>query len=267
MRYFLYFSYRGTEFHGWQRQPNARSVQEVLEEALMLILRIPTPIVGAGRTDTGVHAQAMIAHFDTEVPIGGNVSTTNAVQVSPQRGTKGDLKAFLQRLNGVLPASIAVSDLRPVQPNAHARFDAQMRTYEYRVTFRKDPFAPDLTTRLHTPLDFNAMNEAAKRLLVTDDFASFCKLHTDVKTTLCKVTHAEWTQRGDTYVFTITANRFLRNMVRAIVGTLFEVGRGKMTQEQFERILQQKHRTAAGMSAPAEGLFLVEVTYPDHIFL
>ncbi len=267
MRYFLYFSYRGTDFHGWQRQPNGVSVQEVLEDALTLILRTPTIVVGAGRTDAGVHAQTMIAHFDTDVPILGKESSkSNAVQVSPQGGTEGGLK-FLQRLNGVLPESIAVQDMRAVKDDAHARFDAVRRTYEYRVTFQKDPFMGKLLTRLHAPLDFEAMNDVAKILLETEDFGSFCKLHTDVKTTLCNVTRADWRQEGNTYVFTITANRFLRNMVRAVVGTLFEVGRGKMTKEQFADIVAQKHRTAAGMSAPAEGLFLVDVEYPEDIFL
>ncbi len=248
MRYFLYFAYRGTEFHGWQRQPNGVSVQEVLEDALTLILRTPTSVVGAGRTDAGVHAQTMIAHFNTEETI-------------------GDKSKFLQRMNGVLLESIAVRDVRAVKEDAHARFDAIRRTYEYRVTFQKDPFVGQLLTRLHAPLDFDAMNDVAKILLETDDFGSFCKLHTDVKTTLCKVTRAEWRQEGSTYIFTITANRFLRNMVRAVVGTLFEVGRGKMTKQQFADIVAQKHRTAAGMSAPAEGLFLVDVEYSEDIFL
>ncbi len=248
MRYFLYFSYRGTDFHGWQRQPNGVSVQEVLENALTLIFRTTTPVVGAGRTDAGVHAQTMIAHFDTELDI-------------------SDKKKFLQRMNGVLPESIAVQDVRAVRADAHARFDAVRRTYEYRVTFQKDPFLGKLLTRLHAPLDFEAMNDAAKLLLETDDFGSFCKLHTDVKTTLCKVTRAEWRQEGSVYIFTITANRFLRNMVRAVVGTLFEVGRGKMTKQQFADIVAMKHRTAAGMSAPAEGLFLVDVEYPTETFL
>ncbi len=247
MRYFLYFSYDGTEFHGWQRQPNGVSVQEVLEDALTLILRTQTIVVGAGRTDAGVHAATMIAHFDTEIEI--------------------ERDKFMQRMNGVLPASIAVHDIRAVKSDAHARFDALARTYEYRVTFKKDVFQGKYLTRLHAPLDFEAMNHAAKLLLETDDFGSFCKLHTDVKTTLCKVTRAEWRQEGNTHIFTITANRFLRNMVRAIVGTLFEIGRGKMTEQEFVDIIEQKHRTAAGMSAPAEGLFLVEVTYPEDIYL
>ncbi len=251
MRYFLYFAYRGTDFHGWQRQPNGVSVQEVLEDALTLILRKTTIVVGAGRTDAGVHAQTMIAHFDTEEAI-------------------SDKSKFLQRMNGVLPESIAVHDVRAVKDEAHARFDAIWRTYEYRVVFRKDAFMGKLMTRLHTPLDFGAMNDAAKILLETEDFGSFCKLHTDVKTTLCNVTRADWQPLAGVegaYVFTITANRFLRNMVRAVVGTLFEVGRGKMTKEQFADIVAQKHRTAAGMSAPAEGLFLVDVEYPQEIFL
>ncbi len=247
MRYFLYFSYDGTEFHGWQRQPNGISVQEVLEDSLTLILRAPTTVVGAGRTDAGVHAQTMIAHFDSEVEI--------------------EHDKFLQRMNGVLPHSIAVSDIRLVKPNAHARFDALARTYEYRVTFQKDVFQGKYMTRLHAPLDFEAMNHAAKLLLTVDDFGSFCKLHTDVKTTLCNVTRAEWRQAGNAYIFTITANRFLRNMVRAIVGTLFEIGRGKMKEQEFMDIIAQKHRTAAGMSVPAEGLFLVDVKYPAEIFL
>ncbi len=263
MRYFLYFAYRGTDFHGWQRQPNGISVQEVLEDALTLILRTPTSVVGAGRTDAGVHAQNMIAHFDTD-----NELLAYDANLSPCGGNKKG--AFLQRMNGVLPESIAVHDIRAVRDDAHARFDAIRRTYEYRVTFRKDPFMGQLLTRLHAPLDFEAMNDAAKILLETDDFGSFCKLHTDVKTTLCNVTRADWQPLAGVegaYVFTITANRFLRNMVRAVVGTLFEVGRGKMTKQQFADIVAQKHRTAAGMSAPAEGLFLVDVAYPEEIFI
>ncbi len=261
MRYFLYFSYRGTDFHGWQRQPNGLSVQELLEDALTLILRTPTIVVGAGRTDAGVHAQTMIAHFDTE----------SALLSSPQGGRLLDeaKQKFILRLNGVLPESIAVQDVRLVKDDAHARFDAIRRTYEYRVTFRKDPFMGKLLTRLHAPLDFEAMNDTAKILLETEDFGSFCKLHTDVKTTLCNVTRADWQPLvgiEDAYVFTITANRFLRNMVRAVVGTLFEVGRGKMSKQQFADIVAQKHRTAAGMSAPAEGLFLVDVEYSAEIF-
>lgn len=248
MRYFVYFSYLGTGFHGWQRQPNGISVQETMEHAFSTILREETELVAAGRTDAGVHARLMVAHFDVTRPVS-----------QPEH-----LKA---RLNNYLPKSIAVSKIVPVQDTAHARYDALSRRYEYHVTTQKNPFLEGLATRVSPDMDFRLMNEAARLLLWTEDFASFCKVHNDAKTTLCDVRKAEWTEQNDRWVFSIEANRFLRNMVRAVVGTLFDVGKGKIGIDEFRHIIDTRYRTAAGMSAPAEGLYLVDVTYPDSLFL
>ena len=234
MRYFVDFAYNGSAFHGSQRQPNGVTVQEVMEEAFATILRQPVALTFAGRTDAGVHAEHMFAHFDcNEAP-------------------------SVDRLNSLLPATIAVWNIFPVSDNLHARFSALSRTYEYRITTDKDPFRQDLVTRVAPGLDFDAMNQAAQCLLGTQDFASFCKVHTDVKTTICTVTHAEWSNN----IFTITADRFLRNMVRAIVGTLFEVGRGRMSIEAFRDVIANKNRCSAGQSVPAAGLYLTRIEYP-----
>lgn len=240
MRYFITFSYDGTDFHGSQRQPNGITVQEVMEDAFQVLLQQNIVLTFAGRTDAGVHAEMMVAHFDAES--------------LPDN--------FLSRLNNYLPASIAIQDIVPVREDAHARFDAISRRYEYRVTSSKDVFSHNYTAKVPSDLDYDRMNEAAKLLLGQKDFASFCKVHTDVKTTICNVTKAEW-ENG---IFTIEADRFLRNMVRAVVGTLFEVGKNKMSIQQFEDVISKHHRTAAGQSAPAQGLFLVNITYPQSIF-
>lgn len=247
MRYFVEFSYLGTGFHGSQTQPNGVTVQEVMEQAFATILRTPTPLTFAGRTDAGVHAEMMVAHFDTEKAV--------PVNLAP-------------RLNNLLPASIAIHAIRRVNDDAHARFDAVERTYRYRITTRKDPFSVQTRTRIASPLDLDAINRAAAHLLGTQDFNSFCRTHTDVKTTICTVTNAQWIQENEyESYFTITANRFLRNMVRAIVGTLFEIGRGRMTEEQFIRVIEAHDRKYAGHSAPAEGLSLVEIIYPKKIYI
>ena len=248
MRYFIKFSYLGTEFHGSQRQPNGITVQETMEQALKMIFREEVPLTFAGRTDAGVHAREMYAHFDLgfQMP---------------------DASHICFRLNGILPNSIAIHDIVPVTDEAHARFTAKSRTYEYHIVDHKDPFSHDLATRVRPGLDFNAMNEAAKYLIGKQDFASFCRSNTDVKTTICDLSFAQWEVKENGHaVFTITADRFLRNMVRAVVGTLFEVGRGKMTVEQFAKVIAQHSRSAAGDSAPAEGLYLTEVRYPEDIF-
>ncbi len=245
-RYFIWFSYNGTHYHGWQIQPNGVSVQAKLQEALSLLLREPTDVIGAGRTDAGVHARTMVAHFDAE--------------------EIADFPFFVKRLNGVLPNDIAVRELQKVRTNAHARFDAQSRTYEYWVTLEKNPFHLESAARVHSPLDFEAMNNAAAVLSEYTDFTSFSKLHTDVKTNNCTITQAYWKQRDDIWVFTITANRFLRNMVRAIVGTLLKVGRGQLTESDFRSIIEAKDRAKAGTSAYAHGLYLVDVSYPETIF-
>ena len=249
MRYFLRFAYDGTAFHGSQRQPNGVTVQETMEQALAMIFREPIPLTFAGRTDAGVHAREMYAHFDIgcQLPDAGHICF---------------------RLNGILPDSIAIFDIFPVTDDAHARFSATRRTYEYHIVDHKDPFLCQQATRVRPGLDFEAMNEAAQLLIGKQDFASFCRTNTDVKTTICDLTRAEWRELGNGHaVFTIAADRFLRNMVRAVVGTLFEVGRGKMTKEQFAEVITQHNRCAAGDSAPAEGLFLVQIDYPQELFL
>ena len=251
MRYFIKFSYLGTEFHGSQRQPNGITVQETMEQALKMIFREEVPLTFAGRTDAGVHAREMYAHMDV-----GDEAMRR----------EGERLVF--RLNGILPNSIAIYDIVPVTDEAHARFTAKSRTYEYHIVDHKDPFSHDLATRVRPGLDFNAMNEAAKYLIGKQDFASFCRSNTDVKTTICDLTYAHWEVKENGHaVFTITADRFLRNMVRAVVGTLFEVGRGKMTIEQFAEVITQHTRSAAGDSAPAEGLYLTQIIYPEEIWL
>ncbi len=250
MRFFIRFAYDGTAFHGSQRQPNGVTVQETMEQALAMIFREEIPLTFAGRTDAGVHAREMYAHMDV-----GDEAMRR----------EGERLVF--RLNGILPDSIAIFDIYPVTDDAHARFSAVRRTYEYHIVDHKDPFLCRQATRVRPGLDFAAMNEAAKLLIGKQDFASFCRTNTDVKTTICDLTHAEWKELGNGHaVFTIAADRFLRNMVRAVVGTLFEVGRGKMTREQLAEVIAQHNRCAAGDSAPAEGLYLTRVEYPEDIF-
>ncbi len=238
MRYFIEFAYKGTHYHGSQIQPNGVTVQGVMEDAFATIMRQPVALTFAGRTDAGVHAQQMFAHFDLDCE-----------------------PPTAERLNRLLPEDIAVYRIFPVADDQHARFSATSRTYEYRISTRKSPFTPKTRTYVPTPLDYDAMNEAATALIGTHDFASFCKLHTDVKTTICTITEAYWKTDGDGAVFTITANRFLRNMVRAVVGTLFEIGRHKLSPQDLEAIIASHSRQAAGQSAPAEGLFLTRVRY------
>ena len=247
-RYFIYFSYDGAAYHGWQVQPNAITVQQVLEDALSKLMRQPVPLVGAGRTDSGVNAACMVAHADFPCEI--------------------DAGQLIYKLNRILPPDIAVSDVRRVKDDAHARFDAVSRRYMYRVVTEKSPFLRNYACRVSGTVDFESMNKAACLLYEYTDFTSFSKLHTDVKTNNCKVTHAEWKQVGDSeWVFEIEADRFLRNMVRAIVGTLLMVGRGKMSIDGFRAVIENKARGEAGDSAPGEALFLVSVTYPESIFV
>ena len=243
MRYFIKLGYRGAAFHGWQVQPQDTSVQQCIEEALATLLRIPTPVTGAGRTDAGVNARLMVAHFDVAQPI-------------------ADIERLIHGLNALLPPEIAIYSISPVHDDAHARFDATSRTYKYFAVTRKDPFLYPLSWKCPPDLDFELMNEAAHHLLDYIDFTSFSKLHTDVKTNNCRITHAQWTHDGEQWVFTITADRFLRNMVRAIVGTLVEVGRHKMTIEEFCQVIERKDRCAAGTSMPGHALFLWDITYP-----
>ena len=246
-RYFIYLSYNGKNYCGWQIQPNRITVQQAIEEALSILLQEQVLAVGAGRTDSGVHAMCMVAHFD---------SAKNINSLS-----------LCKKLNGILPNDIAVSKIVEVVPEAHARFDAISRTYKYYITTKKNPFCEDFAYRIPSVLNFEMMNEAAETLLEYEDFTSFSKLHSDVKTNNCKVMYAKWKQEGDSlWVFTIQANRFLRNMVRAIVGTLFEVGRRKITIEDFREIIELKDRNIAGTSVPAHALFLVSVSYPSFLF-
>lgn len=249
MRYFLRLAYRGEPFHGWQSQPNAISVQQTVEEALSTALRVPVPIVGAGRTDAGVNAREMFAHFDVDLPI-------------------EDPRRLLLSLNRLCGRDIALYDLLPVKEDAHARFDAVRREYKYFVTLRKSPFLYPLSWQAPPWLDFDAMNEAAKILLETDDFTSFAKLHSDAKTNICRVTVAQWDEVAPgVRAFTIAADRFLRNMVRAVVGTLVDVGRGKLSLDGFRDIIARKDRCAAGTSMPPQALYLWRVEYPPELFL
>jgi tRNA pseudouridine38-40 synthase len=247
-RYFIYFSYDGAAYHGWQVQPNAVTVQQVLEEALATLMRVPVPLVGAGRTDAGVNAECMVAHADFPCEV--------------------DAAHIVYKLNRLLPPDIAVSDVRRVKDDAHARFDAISRRYCYRVVTAKSPFSRRYAMRVPKDIDFDAMNRAAALLGEYTDFTSFSKLHTDVKTNNCKVTHAAWRRVSENeWVFEIEADRFLRNMVRAIVGTLLLVGRGKLDIDGFRKVIENKARGEAGDSAMGEALFLVGVEYPDTIFL
>lgn len=248
MRYFLELSYNGKAYNGWQIQPDAPSVQQTLQEGLSTLLRMPMEVVGAGRTDTGVHARRYVAHFDLPEPL-------------------PDPAQFCYHLNALLPYDIAVHAARPVRPDAHARFDALSREYRYQISMRKDPFLHDFAYRLTVPLDVEAMNRAAQLLLLAQDFTSFSKLHSNNKTNICHLTRAHWEQRGSLLVFTIAADRFLRNMVRAVVGTLIEVGRGKIPAAEVERIAAGRDRALAGTSVPPQGLFLTGVAYPDDIYL
>lgn len=242
-RYFLQLSYKGTRFHGWQVQPNAVSVQEVMENALSTLLREKIDVVGAGRTDTGVHARYFILHFNLENDFPENYD-------------------LVYKLNSFLPDDISVQAVWPVNYEAHARFSALSRTYHYFISTQKDPFSTELSYYYSLPLDVDKMNQAARILFDYEDFTSFSRLHTDVKTNNCKIMQAEWKTEGTQLVFVVKADRFLRNMVRAIVGTLLEVGKGKLDVEEFRQIIEKKDRGAAGASAPAQGLFLAHIEYP-----
>jgi len=243
-RYFLEFSYNGTRYHGWQLQPNAHTVQAEINRALGLLLGHDVDALGCGRTDTGVHARCYVAHFDSHKAI-------------------SNIAAAVAKFNKILPHDIAVYHLRKVSPEAHARFDAVSRTYKYFITTAKNPFLQEFAVFVHFSLNLEAMNAAAALLLQQTDFTSFAKLHSDVTNNSCTVTETHWSvnEENNTIVFTISANRFLRNMVRAIVGTLLDVGRGKISLSDFRSIIEQRNRCSAGTSAPAHGLFLWDVKY------
>ncbi len=255
MRYFIELSYDGTAYCGWQVQPNGESVQGTLQRALSLLLREEVTVTGAGRTDAGVHAAIMVAHFDIYAPL-----PTPPARKGGEKQTACDYLVY--RLNGVLPHDIAILRIYPVADDMHARFSARARTYYYYVHTRKSPFLRDRSWRLAKAPDFDAMNRAAAILLSYEDFTSFSKVNTDTKTNICHVRAARWVQLSDyEWRFEIIADRFLRNMVRAIVGTLMEVGRGQLTLEGFRQVIERKDRSAAGDSVPARGLFLQNVEY------
>jgi tRNA pseudouridine38-40 synthase len=241
LRYFIKLAYNGTNYHGWQHQPNASSVQETLTRAVSVVLNHEVNLMGAGRTDTGVHAMEMFAHFDFE--------------------TTFEITSLVHKLNSYLPKDIVVYDIIPVQPEAHARFDAIKRTYEYHINTYKDAFLVDGSWYFHQKLDINLMNEAAKLLFDHIDFQCFSKVNTDVNTFDCTVFEAYWQEENNKLVFTITANRFLRNMVRAIVGTLINVGLQKISLDDFNDIIISKNRDNAGFSVPAHGLYLTKIDY------
>lgn len=246
MRYFLRLAYRGTQYHGWQRQPNGLSVQEVLETALSTILRETITIVGSGRTDAGVHAREQFAHFETDAHLTSH---------------------FLRSLNSLIPNDIAVYEFFPVGPDDHTRYTATYRYYQYQIVRRKDPFLDGLAYVFTPPLNLARMNEAAAILLNHTDFESFSKVKTDVKTFNCRIDWAYWEQKpNDDLTFHIRADRFLHGMVRAIVGTLLAVGQERMSVADFEQVILARDRRKAGRAAPADGLALVEVGYPETVF-
>lgn len=248
-RYFIQLAYYGANYHGWQTQPNAVAVQEVLNKALSTVLRQPIDTVGCGRTDTGVHAREFFAHFDFESMIHGSWSMV-------------EIAGIIRSLNSVLPKDIAVKSIFPVAAEVHARFDATLRSYEYHIHFNKDPFKTGYSWELRDRPDIGLMNRAAAIIMEYTDFGCFSKSNTQVKTNNCKISKAEWVIKDDGIIFQISADRFLRNMVRAIVGTLMMVGKKEIEPEAVRQIIESKNRSNAGTSVPACGLYLTEVQYP-----
>jgi len=248
-RYFIFISYKGTSYHGWQIQPNSVTVQKILDNALTVILNEKISTTGAGRTDTGVHAMVFCAHFES---LSADLSAT------------GNL---VFRLNRYLPEDISVNSIKKVLPDANARFSAISRTYKYYISRIKDPFFDNSSWFLHGNIDIASMNEACRLLSDHSDFTSFSRLHSNTKTNVCKIYNASWEESDNRLIFTIKADRFLRNMVRAIVGTLVEIGFGKMNLKEFEEIILARDRSRAGKSAPAKGLFLADIEYPEEIFV
>lgn len=244
MRYFIHLAYNGTPYHGWQIQPNASSVQETLENAFSLLLGETIGITGCGRTDTGVHASDFYAHFETE-----------------QELSDTELTQLTFKVNSFLSEDIRIYRIFVVNDDVHARFSATARTYQYHVSNVKQPFGKDFCHRVFYKPDIELMNQAANILFEYTDFTSFSKLHTQTATNNCTILYARWDMVGEEYVFTISANRFLRNMVRAITGTLLEVGRGKLSLDDFRKVIESKNRCNAGTSLPAKALFLTKVEY------
>ncbi|MDP2089057.1 MAG: tRNA pseudouridine(38-40) synthase TruA [Flavobacteriaceae bacterium] len=247
MRYFIELQYNGGNYHGWQQQLNAVTIQEKLNNALSVLLKEAVNVMGAGRTDTGVHAEQFFAHFDIENEI--------------------EEELLIYKLNSILPTDIVVKNIFKVQDEAHARFDAISRSYEYRIWLGKNPFLRDLTWQTHLKPSVEKMNEAANLLLRYQDFKCFSKSKTDVNTYNCSISEAVWKQEGNMLIFYITADRFLRNMARAIVGTLIEIGLGKISIDDFKRIIESRNRSEAGVSVPPQGLFLTKIVYPKYIII
>ncbi len=242
-RYFIELAYNGSGYNGWQIQPNAPSVQEEINKALTLLLKQEINVTGAGRTDTGVHASFFVAHFDSDVAI-------------------AHTQALTYKLNRFLGKNIAIKDIYAVLPDIHARFSAISRTYKYYINKNKNPFTYPFAYRPHPLPDIRLMNNACELLMHYEDFTSFSKLHTDVKTNICHLMEANWEETDEQLIFTIKADRFLRNMVRAIVGTLLDVGQKRITLEQFQQIIESKDRCKAGTSVPGNALFLCDIEYP-----
>ncbi len=248
LRYFIKLAYKGTNYHGWQLQPNAVTIQELINKAFSLIFRAEINVVGAGRTDAGVHAEQLYAHLDLNVEF--------------------DINETIYKLNGILPKDIVIHDILRVSDNAHARFDAFKRSYEYRILKEKNPFFIDTTWQLiNKKLNLVKMNEAAEILLNYTDFECFSRSNSDVKNYDCDIAKAKWIQDGNSLIFYISANRFLRNMVRAVVGTLIDVGLERTSIEEFKKIILSKNRSNAGASVPPQGLFLTKIDYPNLIFI
>jgi tRNA pseudouridine38-40 synthase len=249
-RYFIKIAYDGTNYHGWQSQDNANTVQAELEKALSVLLSENIEVTGAGRTDTGVHAREYYAHFDLDTPV-----------------EKSKTDQILYHLNSVIPEDIAAFLIFPVKNDVHARFTAISRTYKYYISRKKNPFFNKYSWNIYGELDVKKMNDASKILFEYIDFTSFSKLHTDVKTNNCKIKQAEWAEENNMLVFTIKADRFLRNMVRAIVGTILDVGKNKIDKDGFRKVIENKNRSDAGYSVPAKGLFLDKIEYPPDIIM
>jgi tRNA pseudouridine38-40 synthase len=248
-RYFIDLSFKGTNYHGWQIQPNAITVQSILNEALSRVLKDKIETIGAGRTDSGVHAKNFIAHFETKKKYISNIL------------------ALIHRLNSYLPDDILINNILRVKNTAHARFDAISRTYKYYISYKKDPFNKEFIYTLHKHLDINKLNEGSEILKNFKDFKAFCKMHKDIKSTICNIYYSKWEKKEDLYIYTIKADRFLRNMIRAIVGTLINLDLHKINIEDFKEIINSKTRIKAGMSVPATGLILTNIEYKDDIFL
>lgn len=249
-RYFLKLAFNGKDYHGWQLQENAITIQAVINDVLSKLLKEEINVTGCGRTDTGVHAKEFYAHFDT-----------------CKNFSNDEKKQLIYKLNNFLPENISIYEVINVKNNAHARFDAISRTYQYYICIKKNPFEKNFSYYIFGDIDIDLMNKGAKILFEYKDFTSFSKLHTQVKTNNCKILNAKWVKKEDKLIFTITADRFLRNMVRAIVGTMIDIGKKKISLEEFRKIIESKNRSDAGYSVPAKGLFLTKIEYPDEIYI